>query len=52
MMKKILTLLLFATLIIGLTGCQTNSELDRLQFLLSESLDDLDLYDNPGERTG
>jgi hypothetical protein len=49
MMKKILTLLLFATLIIGLTGCQTNSELDRLQFLLSESLDDLDLYDNPGE---
>jgi len=49
MMKKILTLLLFTTLVIGLTGCQTNSELDRLQFLLSESLDDLDLYDNPGE---
>jgi len=48
-MKKILTLLLFTTLVIGLTGCQTNSELDRLQFLLSESLDDLDLYDNPGE---
>lgn len=49
MMKRILTLLLFTTLALGLTGCQTVSNLDRLQFLLSESLGDLDLYDNPGE---
>jgi len=49
MMKKMISLLLFTTLLLGLTGCQTNSELDRLQFLLSESLNDLDLYDNPGD---
>jgi len=49
MMKRIFTVLSLATFVFVLSGCQTNPELDQLQYQLTESLEAIELFDNPGE---